>query len=45
MKSPPQPAGENAREWLNTDSPPKITPKQINMNFLKNGDENFCKKN
>lgn len=26
MKSTPQPVDENAREWLNTDSPPKITP-------------------
>ena len=26
MKNTPQPAGENAREWLNTDSPGEFTP-------------------
>lgn len=31
----PQPVDENAREWLNTDSPPKITPNIINVNFLE----------
>ena len=35
MKSTPQPVGENAREWLNTDGPPKFTPNKLNLNFLE----------